>query len=226
VGGAVASDGPHRLARSGVDAAGSRRGGRSHDDFPLDPGLRRRTREAAPAASPPEQRFLARGRDLHSGRWTYLHRAVDSRVRTIDFLLSAKRNAAAAKRFFRKALAQPHTANPRTIAVDKNPAYPKAVAETKSGGEMRRRSRLRHFQCLHDIAEQDRRRINRLTRPRLGFGGFWTARRTLAGFEAMATAGKGHSRNIGGNNIGAQGEFIAELFRIAARCDSNRSSLG
>jgi len=49
------------------------------------------------------------------GRWTYLYRAVDSRGQTIDFLLSAKRDAEAAKRFFRKALAQPHTVNPRTI---------------------------------------------------------------------------------------------------------------
>jgi IS6 family transposase len=43
------------------------------------------------------------------GRWIYLHRAVDSRGQTIDFLLSAKRDAEAAKRFFPKALAQPHT---------------------------------------------------------------------------------------------------------------------
>jgi transposase-like protein len=42
------------------------------------------------------------------GCWTYLYRAVDSRGQTIDFLLSAKRDAAAAKRFFRKALGQPH----------------------------------------------------------------------------------------------------------------------
>ena len=32
------------------------------------------------------------------GRWTYLHRAVDSRGQTIDFLLSVKRDAEAAKR--------------------------------------------------------------------------------------------------------------------------------
>jgi hypothetical protein len=43
------------------------------------------------------------------GRWMYLYRAVDSRGQTIDFLLSAKRDAEAAKRFFRKALGQPHT---------------------------------------------------------------------------------------------------------------------
>src|SRR5689334_5954922 len=54
------------------------------------------------------------------GRWTYLYRdrAVDSRGQTIDFLLSAKRDAAAARRFFRKALGQPHTVNPRTITVE------------------------------------------------------------------------------------------------------------
>src|SRR3712207_7039767 len=44
------------------------------------------------------------------GRWTYLYRAVDSQGQTIDFLLSAKRDAAAAKRFFRKALrSEEHT---------------------------------------------------------------------------------------------------------------------
>jgi len=43
------------------------------------------------------------------GRWTYLYRAVDSRGKTIDFLLSGKRDAAAARRFFRKALKQSHT---------------------------------------------------------------------------------------------------------------------
>src|ERR1700722_15121948 len=52
------------------------------------------------------------------GRWMYLYRAVDSRGQTIDFLLSAKRDAEAVKRFFRKALSQPHTVNPRTITVD------------------------------------------------------------------------------------------------------------
>src|SRR5918912_40786 len=91
------------------------------------------------------------------GRWMYLYRAVDSQGQTIDFLLSARRDAAAAKRFFRKALGQPHTADPRTITVDKNPAYPKAVAELKDDGELRRSSRLRQSEFLNDIVEQDHR---------------------------------------------------------------------
>src|SRR4051812_8858805 len=103
-------------------------------------------------------------------RWTYLYRAVDSRGQTIDFLLSAKRDAAAAKRFFRKALGQPHTVNPRTITVDKNAAYPAAVSAMKREGELWRFSRLRQVKYLNNIVEQDHRRIKRLVRPGLGFG--------------------------------------------------------
>jgi transposase, IS6 family len=99
------------------------------------------------------------------GRWTYLYRAVDSRGQTIDFLLSAKRDAEAAKRFFRKALRQPHTVNPRTITADKNPAYPKAIAEMKQDTELWRFSRLRQVKFLNNIVEQDHRRVKRLTRP-------------------------------------------------------------
>jgi transposase, IS6 family len=135
---------------------------------------------------------------------------------TIDFLLSVKRDAAVAKRCFRKALGQPHTVNPRTITVDKNPSYPKAVAEMKKDAELWRRSRLRQVKYLNNILEQDHRRIKRLTGPGLGFGGFWTARRTLAGFEAMAMIRKGQIRHIGRNDIQAQSSFVAGLFQIAA----------
>jgi IS6 family transposase len=150
------------------------------------------------------------------GRWTYLYRAVDSRGQTIDFLLSARRDAEAAKRFFRKALAQPHTVNPRTITVDKNAAYPKATAAMKRDGELWRRSRLRQVRYLNNIVEQDHRRVKRLVRPGLGFGSFWTARRTLAGYEVMAMVRKGQVRRIGGRDMRAQATFVAELFDVAA----------
>ena len=103
------------------------------------------------------------------GVWTYLYRAVDSLGQTIDFLLSARRDAAAARRFFRKALAQPHTVNPRTITVDENPSYPRAVADMKRAGDLWRFSRLRQCKYLNNIVEQDHRRIKRLVRPGLGW---------------------------------------------------------
>src|SRR5579864_2426748 len=54
------------------------------------------------------------------GQERYLYRAVDSTGQTIDFLLPAKRDAAAAKRFFRRALAHSGNSMPRAINVDKN----------------------------------------------------------------------------------------------------------
>jgi hypothetical protein len=51
---------------------------------------------------------------------------------------------------------------------------------------------------------------------RLGFGGFRTARRALAGYEAIAMIRKGQVRNIGGSDIRVQAEFIAGLFQAAA----------
>ena len=150
------------------------------------------------------------------GRWTYLYRAVDSRGQTIDFLLSAKRDAEAAKRFFREAFGQPHTVDPRTITVDKNPAYPCAVEQMKEDGELWRFSRLRQRKFLNNIVEQDHRRVKRLVRPGLGFGSFWTARRTLAGCEVMAMVRKGQVRKVRGRDMRAQASFVAELFQVAA----------
>jgi IS6 family transposase len=100
-------------------------------------------------------------------------------------------------------LAQPHTANPRTITVDKNSAYPKAVAEMKKDGELWRPSWLRQLKYLNNIVEQDHRNVKQLTRPRLGFGSFWTARRTLAGYEATTMIRKGQVRNISGSDVRA-----------------------
>src|ERR1700728_1453480 len=143
------------------------------------------------------------------GRWMHLYRAVDSCAQTIDFLLSAKRDAEAAKRFFRKALAQPHTVNPRTITVDKNACYPKAITGMKRDEQLWRCSKLRQVKYLNNIIEQVHRRIKRLTRPGFGFGSFQTARRTVAGFEAMAMIRKGQLTEIKGNDMTAQARFIS-----------------
>jgi transposase, IS6 family len=49
------------------------------------------------------------------GHWCYLYRAIDSASATIDFLLSALRDAEAAKRLFRKALSHPSHRQPRVL---------------------------------------------------------------------------------------------------------------
>jgi transposase-like protein len=54
------------------------------------------------------------------GAWKYLYRAVDSTGQTIDFMLSAKWDTKAAKRFFRKMLKAPKHQSPRVINVDQN----------------------------------------------------------------------------------------------------------
>jgi IS6 family transposase len=150
------------------------------------------------------------------GRWVYLYRAVDSRGQTIDFRLSAKRDAAAAKRFFRKALARPNTVNPRTITVDKNAAYPKAVADMKKDKRLWRFSKLRQVKYLNNIVEQDHRRIKRLVRPGLGFKRFRSAWRTLVGYETLAMMRKGQVKGIGGNDIVAHAAFVNSLFDMVA----------
>ena len=99
------------------------------------------------------------------------------------------------------------------ITVDKNVAYPKTAAEMKKHGKLWRCSRLR----------QVHRGVKRLTCPGLGFGSFWTARRTLAGYEAMAMIRKGQVRKIGGSDISAQAKFVAQLFQVPAG-DINSSS--
>jgi transposase, IS6 family len=150
------------------------------------------------------------------GEWVYLYRAVDAAGQTIDFLLSARRDAAAARRFFRKALGQPHTVNPRTIAVDKNAAYPIATKAVKRDGELWRFAKLRQVKFLNNIVEQDHRRIKRLVRPGLGFKSFMTASRTIAGYEIMAMVRKDQVACVSANDMVAQRDFIATLFGTAA----------
>jgi transposase-like protein len=84
------------------------------------------------------------------------------------------------------------------------------------GVEVDPTSIFRWIQTYAAELEQDHRRVKRLTGPGPGFGGFWTARRTLAGYEAMAMIRKGQVRNIAGRDIKAQGRFIASLFEVAA----------
>ena len=98
-----------------------------------------------------------------------MYRAVDSVGNTIEFMLSAKRDAGAAERFFRKALKASHNQEPRVINVDKNAAYPPAVVRLKADRTVSDTTALRPVKYLNNIVEQDHRFIKRLAKPPLAF---------------------------------------------------------
>jgi transposase-like protein len=117
--------------------------------------------------------------------WYYLYRAVDSTGATLDFMLSATRDADAAEQFFRKVLDAGHTTLPRVITVDKHAAYPLAFDALQHDGTLPETCLLRQCKYLNNMLEQDHRLVKHRVNPGLGFGAFATAQRTIQGYEAM-----------------------------------------
>jgi transposase-like protein len=150
------------------------------------------------------------------GRWCYLYRAIDSTGATIDFLLSALRDAAAAERLFRKALNNPSHPQPRVINTDKARLYGSAIAAVKAEGTLHRRCRHRPVQYLNNILEQDHRAIKRRVKAKQSFREFRAARRTIAGYEAMHMIRKGQVRWVSDHDVRHQNQFIDNLFDLAA----------
>ena len=149
------------------------------------------------------------------GVWMYLYRAMDSHGNTLEFLLSATRDAQAAKRFFAKALGASHTVTPRVITVDKNAAYPKALKELQTARVLPASCELRQSKYLNNLVEQDHRFIKHLVKPGMGFFSFETAWRTLQGYEAMHMIRKGQVQRVNKGETPSQAAFIAELFGVA-----------
>lgn len=150
------------------------------------------------------------------GKWKYLYRAVDSQGNTLDFMLSGKRDALAAERFFRKALNCAHNQSPRVINVDKNTAYPKAIDSLQADETLPKTSELRRVKYLNNIMEQDHRFIKRLVNPGMGFASFNTARRTLRGYEVMNMIRKGQIQGVEKGDLRAQAQFVDQIFGVAA----------
>ena len=150
------------------------------------------------------------------GQDRYLYRAVDSTGQTIDFLLTAKRDADSAKRFFRKVFRAEGNRMARVINVDKNPAYPAAVRALKAEGTLPRRVRLRQCRYLNNVVEQDHRLVKKRVWLAKGYGSFQSAWRTLQGVEAINMIRKGRVRWLSKRDALGQAFFIAALFGIAA----------
>src|ERR687896_1755447 len=107
--------------------------------------------------------------------WKYLYRAVNKDGATIEFMLSARRDVPAAKRFFKKVMRADHRRLPFTISVDKNAAYPEAFSTSQTEKVLPHDCKLRRVKYLNNIIEQDHRFIKKRVRACLGFRSFDTA---------------------------------------------------
>src|ERR1700752_4861498 len=144
------------------------------------------------------------------GKWRYLYRAVDSSGATLDFLLSATQDAAAAKRF----LGEANHPTPRVINTAKHASYPPAIVQLKDEGVLEENCQHRPVQYLNNVLEQDHRAIKRRVRASQHFRSFWSAWRTIGGYEAIHMIRKGQAwgRSAACAKVGLLHPFILDLF--------------
>ncbi len=126
------------------------------------------------------------------GQWKDLYRAVDWDGNTVDFLLRDKRDHAAARAFFERAIGLHDV--PERITIDKSASNTAAIVSIQADGGVS--IEMRQSKYLNNLVEQDHRAIKRITRPMLGFKTFRCARILIAGIEVMHMIRKGQLGDI------------------------------
>jgi putative transposase len=119
------------------------------------------------------------------GKWAYEYRAVDKFGHTIDFMLSEKRDEAAALAFFEKAIGSSNL--PTKVVIDKSGSNIAAIENINLRLFMSGLWPLMiedvQIKYLNNIVEQDHRFIKKITKPMKGFKSFDSAVATLDGIE-------------------------------------------
>jgi len=142
------------------------------------------------------------------GQWKYLYRAVDRDGDTIDFLLRAKRDHAAARAFFERAI-DLHGV-PEKITIDKSGSNTAAITSMQADSGLP--IQMRQSKYLNNLVEQDHRAVKRITRPMLGFKSFRCARILIAGIETMHMIRKGQRGALKDLASSAANQFYSLAF--------------
>ncbi len=111
-----------------------------------------------------------------NGTWTYLYRAIDQHGQVIDAYFSQRRNAAAARIFFERAITETGVV-PERVTTDKAKCYPPALRAVLPGVEQRR------AKYLNNGLERDHQHFKQRVYPMRGF----------KNAVAAATLGRGHA---------------------------------
>ena len=135
---------------------------------------------------------------------------MDKEGKTVDFLLTAKCDKAAALRFFEKAMKA--SGVPEKVTMDKSGSNKAAMDEINDRGEMP--IIVRQVKYLNNIVEQDHRFVKRITKPMLNFKSFRAAKCVLAGIELMHMIRKGQLMLEGCIELSFADQFYALAEKI------------
>jgi putative transposase len=137
------------------------------------------------------------------GEWKHLYRAFDKTGDTVDFLFRAKRDKAAARRYFEKAIAG--NGVPETVTIDKSGANLAGINAINADREVP--IKIRQSKYLNNVVAQDHRAIKCIVRPMLGFKSFRCARIISGGIELMHMIAKGQMKSDDGRHRSVAEQF-------------------
>ena len=147
------------------------------------------------------------------GKWRYLWRAIDENGQLVDFRLTARCDAKAAKAFLNRVIERVRLHRPVSICTDEAPTYRRVIREINNQYDP-------HFDYIVHVdkkyrnnrVESDHTALKRLLGYRQSFRSLRSAKATLQGMETIKS---GHIQN---RQLGALGEvtFVSQLFSVAA----------
>jgi len=120
-----------------------------------------------------------------AGRWRYVYRAIDQFGQVIDVLVSAQRDARAARRFFERAIGTTSVA-PVEVVTDRAPTYPVVLDELLPAAWHRT------DQYANNHIEADHGRLKARLRPMRGLKQDRSARVVIAGHAFIQNLWRGH----------------------------------